>query len=162
MSDDEMKPTNSGNQWGGGSFVPVMAGGGVVYETRRRQLYVVLIYRKGVWDLPKGKREPGESPEECAIREVGEEIHITPSVKGPLGTTVHSYERDGVTERKTTYWYAMQAPDTDQMKPETQEQIEKVSWFPLSTAINMVGYDNLKKVLQRFNNWITDQETADQ
>ena len=109
-------------------FVPVVAGGGVVYETRRRQVYVVLIYRKGYWDLPKGKREPNEGLEECAVREVAEEINITPVIHSSLGTTVHSYERDGATERKTTYWYAMTAEDTDQMKPESVEEIEKVSW----------------------------------
>jgi len=140
-------------------FVPVVAGGGVVYETRRRQVYVVLIYRKGYWDLPKGKREPNEGLEECAVREVAEEINITPVIHSFLGTTVHSYERDGAIERKTTYWYAMSAEDTDRMKPESVEEIEKVSWYPLNTAIERVDFENLEKVLQRFKNWIAQQDT---
>lgn len=160
MDEQDKEGSKINNSDKADSFVPVIAAGGIVYETVRRQVYVVLIYRKGYWDLPKGKREPDEGLEECAKREVGEEINILPVIKTSLGTTVHSYERDGVLERKTTYWYAMHAEDTESMKPETSEQIEKVSWYPLNTAIERVDYENLKIVLQRFRNLLIYEEKS--
>lgn len=157
MEEKEKYPSSFKSNDGSEPFKPVIAAGGVVYETKRRQVYVILIYRRGYWDLPKGKREADESIEECARREVGEEINITPVIKSSLGTTVHSYERNGIIERKTTYWYAMVAEDTDEIRPETSEQIDKVSWYPLNTAIERVDFDNLKNVLQRFKNWLTEE-----
>ena len=37
---------------------------------------LLFIYRRGKWDLPKGKIDPGESPEICAVREVKEETGL--------------------------------------------------------------------------------------
>ena len=37
---------------------------------------ILLIYRNGVWDLPKGKIEFGESYEDAALREVAEETGV--------------------------------------------------------------------------------------
>ena len=48
----------------------VHACGGVVRNDKND---VLLIKRMGLWDLPKGKLEKGESYEECAKREVVEE-----------------------------------------------------------------------------------------
>lgn len=48
----------------------IEAGGGVTADPQGNLL---LIFRNGRWDLPKGKLEPGERIEDCAVREVGEE-----------------------------------------------------------------------------------------
>lgn len=42
------------------------------------------------WELP-GKMEPGETPEECLIREVGEELNIQIRIIKSLSTNTHSY-----------------------------------------------------------------------
>ena len=49
----------------------IEAGGGLVSDAGGR---VLMIFRNGRWDLPKGKLEPGERIEECAVREVSEEV----------------------------------------------------------------------------------------
>ena len=92
------------------------------------------------------------------MREVGEEINVTPQIEGGLGQTVHSYEQDGKRFRKTTYWYAMTAEDTDQMEPETREQIEYAGWFPVPVALEKVEFDNLKSVLRRFEKWLAETD----
>ena len=54
-------------------FIMVEASGGLVFN---KDGDILMIFRNGKWDLPKGKLEIGESVEECAIREVEEECGI--------------------------------------------------------------------------------------
>ncbi|MBI1336992.1 MAG: NUDIX domain-containing protein [Phycisphaera sp.] len=46
----------------------------------------------GLWELPGGKIEPGETPEACTIREIKEELDITVVVDHPLPTTEYPYD----------------------------------------------------------------------
>ncbi len=47
----------------------IEAGGGVVFRiSEETELQVLLIYRNGVWDIPKGKREK-KSLEKCVLDE---------------------------------------------------------------------------------------------
>ncbi len=58
-------------------IVPVDAAGGLIYRKNDSEApEVVMIYRWGKWDLPKGKREKNESIADCAAREVSEELGI--------------------------------------------------------------------------------------
>ncbi len=131
----------------------ITAAGGVVVDTRDKDSdpQVLLIYRRGVWDLPKGKLEEGESIEECAIREVSEEVGLetAPTVVSPLIQTYHEYERSNTRYGKTTHWYLMKLnSDNYKLVPQKEEGIEKVEWVPLERAKEKVGYDNLKLVLE--------------
>ena len=47
----------------------IYASGGVVFNNNK----LLMIYRNGFWDLPKGKMEINESELDCAVREVEEE-----------------------------------------------------------------------------------------
>ncbi|MDG5768258.1 NUDIX domain-containing protein [Balneolales bacterium ANBcel1] len=130
--------------------VLIEAGGGVVFRGGGKDRDILLIFRRGVWDLPKGKIEQGESIEEGAVREVEEEtgcagVHIT----GDLGTTNHSYLENGVMYQKRTRWYAMQCK-TANLKPQHEEQIEDLRWMLPATAIEKVHFENLKVVIRRF------------
>ncbi len=123
----------------------VEAAGGYVMRQGDAGPEVLLIFRRGVWDLPKGKRDPGESIEACALREVREEVGIcTLHLVQPLGTTIHGYERKGHYEVKTTHWYRMETPET-QFMPQTEEDIERVAWVPWDEAKALVGYDTLRR-----------------
>ncbi|HEX6981871.1 MAG TPA: NUDIX domain-containing protein [Balneolaceae bacterium] len=132
----------------------VIAAGGAVFRTgsQDKTIEVLLIYRRGVWDLPKGKREEKESIEECATREVVEEIgtKTSPEVIAPLVKTYHEYERDGKNYAKITHWFVMKFPGSSKLdfQPETEEGIEQVKWITISDAKKRLGYENLVKVLE--------------
>ena len=55
------------------NFTLVQAAGGLVINEKGEAL---MIFRRGKWDLPKGKLDKGESLEDCAIREVREETNL--------------------------------------------------------------------------------------
>lgn len=132
------------------SLQPITAAGGVLYVIQDDEAWVLLIKRMGVWDLPKGKCDEGETVSECARREVMEEVGIRSAHLGSeLGITEHSYDENGISYLKTTYWYAM-TTDDEEMSPQTSEAITELGWFPLIDAERLVGYDNLRIVLKRF------------
>jgi 8-oxo-dGTP pyrophosphatase MutT (NUDIX family) len=133
----------------------VTAAGGVVYKQSKSNLpQVLLIFRRKVWDLPKGKIEEGETIKECAVREVAEELGLSakPKISFTLIDTYHEYEQDGTKFGKTTYWFGMRLDSMSRegFDPETEEGIEKVRWTSLADAKMLVGYDNLINVLNSF------------
>ncbi|MEM1127062.1 MAG: NUDIX hydrolase [Bacteroidota bacterium] len=126
----------------------VEAGGGYVIRRGAAGLEVLLIHRHGVWDLPKGKRDAGETVEACAAREVQEEVGIdTLTVVASLGSTQHTYLHKGRLCVKTTHWYLMQTPSTTFI-PQADEGIEAVAWMPWHEAAAHLGYETLRTHLR--------------
>ena len=130
----------------------IEAGGGVVFRKFGLETQVLLIYRNGVWDIPKGKREKKETREECARREVMEEVNADslPKVIDPLKNTFHSYIQKEKLYNKTTFWFSMFFEKDQNFSPQTSEGIEKVEWAGLQEAKQKVGYKNLVDVLVDF------------
>jgi 8-oxo-dGTP pyrophosphatase MutT (NUDIX family) len=145
----------------------ITAAGGILFKSSKeiREPLVLLIYRRGCWDLPKGKKEDSESVEMCAAREVSEEIGIPiPGIIRQISDSYHEYDREGVHFAKTTHWFVMHTSER-RFIPQKEEQIEKIEWFPVSRAKEMIGYKNLLPVLERFEKWynsrFNDQITVD-
>ena len=127
---------------------PVTAAGGLVVRHENGEPLLLLIYRRGAWDLPKGKLDPGETVAECAVREVQEEVGIDElEITADAGTTVHGYPEDGRYLVKTTHWYFMQTPERD-FTPEEREGIEQVEWVPWDDARERLGYATLRDLLR--------------
>ena len=141
----------------------VEAAGGVLFRRQSddvneiENIQVLLMLRRGVWDLPKGKIEEDESPEQGACREVEEETGCRfLRIVSPMGTTIHQYEENGVLITKKTWWYAMQSGEAE-LKPQQEEEIEALEWTDLARASEKVAFDNLRDVLERFSRYITAQ-----
>ena len=127
----------------------VNAAGGVISRVKDGQRQVLLIYRRGYWDLPKGKRDEGESTKDCARREIMEEVGVSSvDIRQPLGETVHGYREEDWYAVKMTRWFEMQTNEAG-LLPQREEGIEKVQWFPLEEAIGLLGYPTLRSLLRR-------------
>jgi 8-oxo-dGTP pyrophosphatase MutT (NUDIX family) len=125
--------------------VPVTAGGGYVVRPGPEEPDVLLIYRRGAWDLPKGKQDAGETIDACALREVREEIGVeVVRMIDSLGTTVHGYVRNEQYHVKTTHWYLMTTPERD-FQPERREGIEEIAWVGWQDAIERLDYATLRR-----------------
>lgn len=106
----------------------IEAAGGVVFNNKNE---VLLIKRLGKWDLPKGKMEGEELPEESAVREVMEECGIDGlTISGKLPCTYHVYKMHNFNFLKITYWYKMQTDFEKPLTPQTEENITEVKWVP--------------------------------
>ena len=104
----------------------INAGGGVIENSEGKLL---LIFRNGRWDLPKGKQEPGEDIAATALREVEEETGLAadPDIQ-PLCITHHCYRVYGPFTVKHTCWYKMKYSGNSAPVPQTEEGIEKAVW----------------------------------
>jgi 8-oxo-dGTP pyrophosphatase MutT (NUDIX family) len=107
-------------------FKVMPAGGGLVVNEKEELL---LIFRRGKWDLPKGKLDKGETMEQCALREVREETGLKRlSMVRPLPVTWHTFEQKGKLVLKESHWFLMTGTHTDRLKPQTEEDIEQIQW----------------------------------
>jgi len=132
------------------NFKCVHAAGGIVANPAGE---VVMIRRNGRWDLPKGHIEAGESPEVCAVREIGEETGAEGSkIVTFLCNTVHAYDVYGVWELKTTHWYLLAADCRQELVPQRSEGIVCAEWCDArATERNLrSAYPTIRKVFAEY------------
>ncbi len=106
----------------------IKAGGGLV---RNGEGELLLIFRRGKWDLPKGKLDEGETIEACAIREVEEETGVKHLALGELiSVTWHEYFDKWLGEEviKETHWFRMDVAGVPALVPQTEEDITAIEW----------------------------------
>lgn len=114
---------------------------------------LLMIFRRGFWDLPKGKLDLGESIEQCALREVEEECGIAGlSVTSPPFSTFHLYKEDGRLVVKESVWFKMHTTDDRSLTPQTEEDIEEARWVeqPIPMPLINGAYLSIREVLDHF------------
>jgi len=127
----------------------IEAAGGLVFN---KDGDILMIFRNGKWDLPKGKLEIGESVEECAIREVEEECGISGLIiENKIKDTYHTYVLERENILKKIYWYKMRTNFDGELVPQIEEGITKVSWVGKDQISEKLtnSYGNISDVLNR-------------
>ena len=123
----------------------MVAAGGYVACPIPEDVALLLIRKRGVWDLPKGKLDPGESIQTCALREVQEEVGIEEiGAICSLGTTQHGYVDGDTYAVKTNHWFLMKTPERS-FSPDRTEGIERVARARWEVAYQHIGYENLRR-----------------
>jgi ADP-ribose pyrophosphatase len=128
-------------------FTIVEAAGGVV---KRKDGKLLAIYRRGKWDLPKGKVEKGEFYEQTAIREVKEECGLSNiKIRRRLLDTYHTYSEKGKNILKRTIWYEMELYGDEQPVPQQEEGITDFMWFDYQTVSEIMKntFESLKDTI---------------
>lgn len=116
----------------------IVAAGGIVQNERGE---VLIMFRRGYWDLPKGKVEKGEKIFNAARREVEEETGVQIAAQlEPAIVTYHCYFLKGKNCIKETHWYHMTAKEgQDKLVPQTEEDIEQVLWADKAKMRSLAG-----------------------
>jgi 8-oxo-dGTP pyrophosphatase MutT (NUDIX family) len=105
----------------------IVAAGGIVENGKKE---VLSIFRRGFWDLPKGKVEKGEKIIDAAQREVLEETGINIKITNENAhITYHCYVMGNINYIKETHWFDMQEVGSNLLTPQTEEDITALKWM---------------------------------
>ena len=124
----------------------IEAAGGIVERETAQGLLIAVMHRErygSEWALPKGKIDPGERPEETAVREVQEETGVEGTLVEKLGDVKYTYTRRGG-ERvfKIVSFYLLRARRgrIGRIDDAMRIEVEEARWLPLDEAPRLLAY----------------------
>ena len=129
-------------------FSIIEAAGGLVINKKGQ---VLVIFRRGKWDLPKGKVETDEQIEDAAIREVEEECCLSNlTIVKQIYTTYHTYELEGVPVLKESFWFLMNYDGDEEPKPQVEEGITEAIFINRTEIESLFNntYASIKMLLK--------------
>jgi 8-oxo-dGTP pyrophosphatase MutT (NUDIX family) len=129
-------------------FEVVNAAGGLV----RYRDKCLMIFRRGKWDLPKGKIDEGEDAQAAALREIAEECNIEAIIEDKLCSTWHHYWLGGKIILKKTKWYLMTTHNPESIKPQVEEDIEQIIWMDTQEVRKALenSFSSIEYVIEKF------------
>ena len=133
-------------------FKTIEAAGGIIENERAEVLF---IFRRGKWDLPKGKIDDQETPEKAALREIEEETGAKGlTLLSKLCNTYHVYTQFGENVLKTTHWFLLHSTKPQELTPQTEEDISEIKWFHKSELKMPLGnsYPTIEDLVEVYLN----------
>ncbi len=129
-------------------FTVLVAAGGLITNEAGD---ILLMFRRGKWDLPKGKQDDGETLEACALREVQEETGLQNVTRAPHYRNPPPLQLQRQNILKHSYWYRMHFTGTELTIPQIEEDIMDIQWIkPEHIARYMpYSYQNIVDVLTK-------------
>ncbi|MBA3407604.1 MAG: NUDIX hydrolase [Solirubrobacterales bacterium] len=103
--------------------------------------------RRRVLSLPKGGRDPGETPQQTAAREVREETGISATVRELLGQVDYGYRRGGRQVAKTVHYYLCEFESGD--TADHDHEVDDARWMPLAEARRRLSYPGERAMIER-------------
>lgn len=122
--------------------------GGIVFRHGEKGVEILLIQdAKDRWTIPKGHIEEGESAQQTARREIGEEAGLKEvDILGWLGKIHFRYRRIDKLVLMTTQIYLVRAKgDTNAIQKE--EWMNGIQWFPFHEALDAIEYEDIGKLM---------------
>jgi 8-oxo-dGTP pyrophosphatase MutT (NUDIX family) len=126
----------------------VRASGGVVSRTTSDgEIEVLLVHRPKYddWSLPKGKRDPGETDEQCAVREVEEETGLRCHLGTELLATAYTDARG---RQKVVRYWSMSVVGERPFVP--GDEIDALRWLSVDDAAERLSYERDVEVVRSF------------
>ena len=127
------------------------AGGALVRTVRGRPMLAAIRPRgrpEGLWALPKGRIDAGESPEQTAVREVHEETGVRGRLVEKLGDVRYVYTWQGERIFKVVSFYLLRAGRgrIGEIADEMRLEVAEARWLPLEEAPRLLAYAGERKM----------------
>jgi 8-oxo-dGTP pyrophosphatase MutT (NUDIX family) len=122
--------------------------GGIVFRHGEKGVEILLIQdAKDRWTIPKGHIEEGETAQQTARREIGEEAGLKEvDILGWLGKIHFRYRRIDKLVLMTTQIYLVRAKgDTNAIQKE--EWMNGIQWFSFHDALDAIEYEDIGKLM---------------
>ena len=123
--------------------------GGVIFRRNQKNEVEILLIQdsKDRWTIPKGHIEEGETAQETAKREIGEEAGLHDvKIIGWLGKINFRYRRIDKLVLMTTQVFLVKAlGDTDAIQKE--DWMNGIRWFSFSDALDEIEYEDIGKLI---------------
>lgn len=125
--------------------------GAIVYYTHNKEiLYLILKHKAGHWAFPKGHVENNETEVETALREIKEETSLIVTIDDGF-KVINEYQPTRYSIKEVVYFMARS--DTDKVFVQ-QAEIDNYRWCLYDEAIDLITYENDKKVLLKANDYL--------
>ena len=101
---------------------------------------------KGGWEIPGGKLEPNETPEQCIVREIQEELSTQVKAEKILGVIDYDYPTFHLTMHCilcTIVFGNLQLLEHEASRWLTKENLRTVNWLPADLLI----LDKIEEIL---------------
>ena len=113
----------------------------------------------GIWALPKGTPQPGETIEQVAVREAQEETGLQVRLIAYIGSISYTFVRDSVRYHKQVRHYLLEAVGGDTSLHDAEYDV--VQWFSLHEAGRHLTYQNEVHILYQaedlLHTWLKQQ-----
>ncbi len=138
--------------------------GGIVIRFEDRVPFLVVGMRRRdrsavTWTLPKGTPNGGESREETAHREVGEETGLEVRILEPLGTIEYRFVQRGTRIHKTVHYFLMEPIGGDLARHD--HEFEQVRWVRFDEAAGLLTFDTERALVARAAARVAQREASD-
>ena len=118
--------------------------------------------QKRLLALPKGLVDPGENPQQTAIREVLEETGVRASLVTKLGDIKYVYVRTWGDQQKvfkivSFYLLRYESGTIDDIAPEMRIEVKQALWIDLADAVAKLAYRGEKDMVKQARKYLQDQ-----
>ena len=114
--------------------------------------------REGILALPKGLVDPGEAPDQTALREVREETGVAGRLDGKLGDVRYTYTWQGERVFKIVSFYLVRYSRgrLGDLDTRHRHEVADVRWLPLDEAPRLLAYSGEREMVERARTRLAD------
>jgi len=149
ISGDSNEKNGTSNQWRN-----------VQYSNMSVEVALVGRSHSGMWALPKGTPESGETLEQVAVREVQEETGLEVRLIAYIGNISYSFIRDKIRFQKQVRHFLFEAIGGDSSLHDAE--YDQVEWFSIPEALRRLTYQNEVNILSQaediLNRWLQTRQ----
>ena len=129
------------------------------YENGGWRVFLVQHYRGSTyWGFPKGHAEPGESPQQAALRELKEETNLgwVRWISTEPFVEQYSFSFEGKPIRKQVTYFAAEVSGTVALQP---QEIQAGMWVSIAEARHQLTYPEGKSILLQVERALNAQKS---